>query len=387
MPESTPRPLIGARAFAACLWRCVRRPPDSPVRWTRNRALATFVLLPMCLLLAISHAVGFLLDEILFRGYRRVRVRAPWFVVGPPRCGTTFLHRVLARDHATFTAFTLGEMVFAPSITEKKIYGLLGRIDALLGAPVARRVRAAESRGFEELSGMHWISFFEPEEDYVLLAYIFANHLLIAMFPFPGILGHLWRFDEETPPDQRARVLRFYRACAQRHLHHHGPDKIFLSKNPYFTPMIASLAEEFPDARFVCNLRDPRASLPSMLGLWNAFYGFFGNDPDHYLARDFVVDYMADFHARARTRLDALPADRAARVEYNRLIAAPREAVADLYRRFGLPLTPEYAAVLDEEAAQAHRHKSARKFDLARFGLDEDELARRFGSDWPKAPQ
>lgn len=378
MPDSPARPMIGLRAFAACLWRCAWRPNGSPVRWGANRILATFVLLPLCLLLALSHAVGFLLDEVFFRGYRKVCVRTPWFMLGPPRCGTTFLHRVLSRDRATFTAFTLGEMVFAPSITEKKIYGALGRVDALLGAPVARRIRAAESRGFEELSSMHWVSFFEPEEDYVLLAYLFSNHLLIAMFPFPEILGHLWRFDEETPPAQRARVLRFYRACVQRHLYHHGTDKIFLSKNPYFTPMIQSLAAEFPDARFVCNLRDPRASVPSMLGLWGAFYGFFGSDPAHYLARDFVLDYMADFYKRARTRLGGMPGDRAAIVDYERLIGAPRDAVANLYARFGLEISPDYAAILEEEAAQAHRHKSRKQFELERFGLEESDLAARF---------
>jgi hypothetical protein len=385
MPETRPR--IGLHAFGACLWRSLRPPAGSPLRWNRNRALATFVLLPLCLLLALAHALGFLLDEIFFRGYRRVRIAAPVFVVGPPRCGTTFLHRVLARDRDRFTAFTLGEMVFAPSITEKKIYGLLGRLDALLGAPVARRIRAAESRGFEELSSMHWVSFFEPEEDYVLLAYLFANHLLIAMFPFPDLLGHLWRFDEETPPAQRERVLRFYRACVQRHLYHHGPDKTFLSKNPYFTPMIDSLDAAFPDARFVCSLRDPRAALPSMLGLWQAFYGFFGSDPDHHMARGFVIDFMADFYGRARDRLAALPPKRAAQVDYARLIAKPQAAIADLYARFGLEASPAYAAALAAEAAQAHRHKSAKSFDLARFGLDEAAVRARFGGVWDFPPQ
>ncbi|MGB1248157.1 MAG: hypothetical protein ACPG4Z_04675, partial [Chitinophagales bacterium] len=35
---------------------------------------------------------GRILDEIFFRGYRKVDLSSPVFIISNPRCGTTFLH-------------------------------------------------------------------------------------------------------------------------------------------------------------------------------------------------------------------------------------------------------------------------------------------------------
>jgi hypothetical protein len=39
-----------------------------------------------------------LVDEVLYRGYRKVEVEAPVFIAGQPRSGTTFLHRTMSAD-------------------------------------------------------------------------------------------------------------------------------------------------------------------------------------------------------------------------------------------------------------------------------------------------
>ena len=376
--------MIGPSAFLRCIGRSLFPRKDDPVRLSAFRLLATFVLTPMCVVLWAGHYIGFLFDEIFFRGYRQVRVTKPLFVVGPPRSGTTFLHRALARDKATFTSFTLGEMVFAPSITEKKLWSILALLDRALGAPVSRRIKKAEARGLADLNEMHWVSFFEPEEDYVLLAYLFANQLLIAMFPFPDLLGHLWRFDEATPHATRRRVLRFYEQCVQRHLYHHGEDKVFLSKNPYFTPMIRSLHEHFPDARFVCNVREPSESLPSMLALWKVFYGSFKNNPDHYLARDFVVDYMVDFYERVDHAMETLPSNHIVTVPYPALIKNTHATVRSLYKDLGYHFSEAFDEQLAEESSRTDIHKSKRRYVVADFDLEPESTLARFQSVWDK---
>lgn len=369
---------VGLRVFVRALGRSVFARRGTPVRMSRNRILATFVLLPFCLFLAAAHQVGFFLDDLFFRGYRKVRVRAPLFLVGPPRCGTTLLHRVLAEDRERFTSFSLAELLFAPSITERHIFTFLASLDRALGAPAQRSLAWLEKHAFHGFNHLHHVSIFEPEEDFVLLAYRFAMPILTAMFPYPDILGHLWRFDRETPPKVRARVLRYYERCVQRHLYFHGAEKTFLSKNPYFTPMIRSLAAQFPDARFVCITRTPHVAVPSMLGFWNLLYGFFRSDPGHYMAREFVIDFMRDFYLYAGECLADLPPDRAAFMPFDDLTREPARAIEQLYGVFEFDLTPQYRATLDIEEERAHRHKSRVRFRLNQFGLTTQSVEDKF---------
>ena len=67
-----------------------------------GRRLTGFLLvlgaIPLLVAVQLLHWLTFLLDEIFYRGYRDVPVRQPLFVLGPPRTGTTHLHRVLSED-------------------------------------------------------------------------------------------------------------------------------------------------------------------------------------------------------------------------------------------------------------------------------------------------
>jgi omega-hydroxy-beta-dihydromenaquinone-9 sulfotransferase len=376
MPQ--PQTPIGLPAFLACMRRHFFPPRGSATHFGRGRLLVTFVYLPLCLLLAGCHYIGFALDYVLFPAFRRVQVRKPLFVIGPPRSGTTFLHRLMSRDTAQFTSFTLGEMIFAPSITERKIFQLFGRIDSTFGRPVQRAWAAFEDRMFNSLTPMHRVSFFEPEEDFILFSYIFACPILIAGFPFPDVLGHLFKMDRETSPEQKHRMMQYYTRCVQRHLYFHGTDKRLFSKNPYFTPMLKSLQETFPDAHFLCNIRNPEESVPSMIGLWHGFYAYCDNDLEHYMGRDFVVDYMADFYAYAMARFNEMPPDRGRVILYEDLTQRLYETIHGIYEAFGIAISPEFDAFLRGEDTRARKYKSEHRYDLGKFGLDEEVVRERF---------
>jgi len=57
-----------------------------------------------------------ILDEVLYPGYRSVTLESPVFVLAPPRTGSTSLHRVLCADQDRFFAPQLVELFF-PFIT------------------------------------------------------------------------------------------------------------------------------------------------------------------------------------------------------------------------------------------------------------------------------
>ena len=80
----------------------------------RFRPLGTFVMLQ--LRQAIS-ATTLGLDNVFYRRYRKQPIDRPIFIVGNPRSGTTFLHRLLL-GAGGMAAFELWEMLF-PAITAR----------------------------------------------------------------------------------------------------------------------------------------------------------------------------------------------------------------------------------------------------------------------------
>jgi len=70
-----------------------------------------FIAVPAMALGQLMHWLGFLLDDIFFRGYRTIDIKKPVFIVGIPRSGTTLFQRVLARDIDNFTGYDLWELL------------------------------------------------------------------------------------------------------------------------------------------------------------------------------------------------------------------------------------------------------------------------------------
>lgn len=67
-------------------------------RLTRKRVLSLLAFYAVFVPMQLINWFFFLLDDILFAGYRSVEVKEPVFIVGVPRSGSTHLLRVLARD-------------------------------------------------------------------------------------------------------------------------------------------------------------------------------------------------------------------------------------------------------------------------------------------------
>ena len=379
------------RAFSAYLrlfYLTVFRSKGTHARFTARRFVVMSIALPVIFFGQLVHWIGFLLDDIFFRGYRKIDIVDPVFIVGIPRSGTTLLHRVMAMDTDRFTSLRLWEILVAPSITERTLWTALGRIDRVFGGLCRRAVAAADRRIFTGLSQIHKMSLFDYDEDDMLLAPICATVFLFFPFPFRDELWRYSHFDNDTSAEDKARIMRFYKGCVRRHLYFHGPEKRFLSKNPVFSAKVDAIRNHFPGARVVCNMRSPYHTIPSLLSALFIVWDAFDNDPKGDVFRDSVLELAAHWYRHPLHCAPEWPEDRFAFLTYDVLTADLEAAVKNLYDRFGFEVGPGFAGRLRLEHEKARGYRSTHHYSIEKYGLTtQDVLAdfadvfQRFGFD------
>jgi len=340
----------------------------------------------------IFTAICLLLDEALFWRYRRIPLREPIFVIGNPRSGTTILHRVLACDDDRFVYFRSWEILF-PSILQKKVLSGLGRLDRAVGSPLGRLIERFEASRFEKINRIHEFGLFQPEEDDKLLLHILVSPELGLVFPYAGF-DALAKFDLVVDPAVRRTAMEFYANCIRRQAYFKGAQKTPLSKSPWASARVDSLARQFPDGKFIYLGRNPLDVVASIISFVREIHHGISSaelTPDLDEAAYETVKF---FYLDPLERLAALPAERYLIVNYDDLLAEPRKVFEDIYEHFDLAMTPEFEARLDVEVAKMLRHKSRHNHSLEgssvtreRILADLQPVFDRFGFDRRERPR
>ncbi len=323
-------------------------------------------------LLFLSHGVGFALDELLFRGYRRIAVRAPVFIVGVPRSGTTYLQRRLAEDPA-FTTLTLWECLLAPSITERYLWRFMGRCLAPLGRWAGRWRWSAMDR-------VHRLAWQEPEEDFLLMLYRGGCFLPALLCPGAERYWRLAFFDQAVPASERRALLDFYRRCLQRHLYFHGRDKRLLSKNPSFTPWMHDLRATFPEARFLACVRRPDEAVPSQLSALRPVLRLWGAADVNTELNERLITVLHAYYQRIHALQGA---------EWVRVLPLPElsglsaQGWQRLYAFLGQPLPLTTVRAVGVITGARRDARPGHRYALAEFGLSQARIRQHFASVWP----
>lgn len=320
-----------------------------------RRLLITFIALPAIILLQVAHWVGFCCDAIFFRQYRKVNVQKPVFVSGIPRSGTTHLQRVLAR-HEELTSTQMWECLFAPSITERHIFSVFGR----LLSPLLRKFGGRRRSLFKRLDGIHKLGLHEAEEDFIALLPVNACFLIVLLFPDQEHFWRLVKFDLEMPPSHKKIILNFYRRIIQKHLYFHGQHKRYLCKNPSFATWVNDLHQYFPDARFVLCEREASKTVPSQLSSlepgWKLLQG--GELSERFSER--IVKMLA-YYYHYQSALD-YQASKALSLPMSQLVEDLEASVKLVLEHCQLTLTEDFNDYLQLEVAKAKEYKSGHHY-------------------------
>ncbi|MRH77870.1 glycosyltransferase [Spiribacter sp. C176] len=340
------------------------------------RIAVIFILLPVML---AWYWLGLLIDEVIFRGYRSVKIKAPVFIIGVPRSGTTALHETLAKD-AQFTTMRAWECLLAPAVSHRFLLRGLVRTDRKLGAPLMRFARWIHRRAIEPLTGAHPLKARAPEEDYLTLLPHLSAFILIVVFPRWERLWRIGSGDALLSRAEQQRLMRRYRRAIQRHLYFHGPAAgRYLAKNASFATLAGCLSDAFPDARLIACLREPEAVVSSQLSsLLPALELLHGQRQTAYLQERM----LNQLHRAYRSLLDTLAQSAPDRAIYLPLNAQRQNLSASLktaYQHLDLPLSPEFQDYLEQAEQRARTHRSNHKHTLAGQGLNESTIQSQFG--------
>lgn len=350
--------------------------------WTEGRspsgALVVILAWPFFCLLQLLHWIGFALDEVFFRGWRKVEVHQPLFVLGPPRSGTTHLHHVLSLDERT-TTFRTWECLFGLSVTGRMLLLGVGRIDRLLGRPFGRVGGWLSRRFLAGMDDVHPFAMDAPEEDFLALTPVMQCFILVVVFPRAGWLWRTARLDTDADDAQRRRLTRFYRACVQKHVYVFGSGKRFLSKNASFSGMAESLLEAFPGARIVATTRDPKKTVPSQLSSIQPGLAAVGFERISPALRDRFVEQLLFYYLHLESVARTRP-DRIAIIDNDQLRDNLESVVRASFAALDLDVSPQFEDALAEAGRRSRGFSSKHAYTLEEYGLSESMIEKRFAA-------
>lgn len=311
---------------------------------------------------------SFRLDRWLHPEIERLPVRAPLFVTGNPRSGTTLLLDLLDHDpaNACYSTYELG----LPSPTLRR----------LIPASFHQWAAGQLDRRFESIQHIHPVGLDRPEEDEMLFMLLGNCGLIEWLFPCgPGLedlrLSRFW----EWPEAKRDRFGAFLHGCIQRLLWSRGSSR-YVSKSPHFAGKIDDLRRWYPDARFVYLVRSPLETIPSALsmvcGLWALSAP--GRRPTAE-ALESVYRGLVALYRQADQSLRRLPPESHLVVRYPDLMAQPLSTLETIYEKFSLPWAPELSSAMEVRLKSLESRPHAHRYQLGDFGISRERIERDLG--------
>jgi len=285
------------------------------------------------------------------------RIERPIFIAGLPRSGTTFLHSLLAQDHANLVP---------------RVWQLIHPypVDGPAPGPDVRPQRVARQlRLFgmlaPEFRRMHPIDASSPQECSEITAHVFASLRFDTTYHVPGYrhwLDKTGHFD----------AYRFHKRFLQHLQHQAAVARHWVLKCPDHIFALRALREVYPDAGIVFVHRDPLAVLPSVARLTEVLRRPFTRhvdkieigrqDSDRWLAAAELMIEAADEERFEEPILH---------IHYLNLVSDPLETVETLYRHFGRPLDPHTATRIRRLVeAKPNGGYGTRRSHLEEYGLD-----------------
>jgi len=352
----------------------------------RNKTL--FKLLVIVPLSTVFHTLCMLLDYVFFPALWRQEVRAPVFIVGHARSGTTLMHRLMAADGERFSYFYYWETFF-PALTQRAMIRAVGWLDrVVLRSAIQKRLKAWDDKTFGPYRHIHNQGLWIPEEDQFVMKAAFVTQQWALDLPLMDELD-IFHIDQLSPSRKKS-WMKFYKACVKRQLLANGGNKTHLSKNPVMSGWVNAIIETFPDARIVVMVRDPLACIPSTLRLVELTWKRGQWRKEQYdQAQQALTKVSFDcFKLPAQALKDHRETPQYF-VDYRDLVSAPKQTVESVYAALDLSLSETYSHYLSEREETEKKHASNYSYNIDDYAVTPAEIETQLADfyetyDWPR---
>ena len=347
----------------------------------KNFIFVIFVVF-LFMLLSVFTFITFWLDNIFFRGYRKVEIKKPVFIIGHPRSGTTFIHHLFTGTDQ-MAAFKAWHVLF-PAITGRAIVKPLIRFLTRKGLGV---LIPAETG--------HQIALDKVEEEEMLFLHIHDTQFITIGTPM-GFLEDDFRelrFHDLQPRSRRIRSVQFLKGCFQRQIYYTGKTRIF-AQTHFSTHRIKTLLEVFPDARFIYMHRMPEETLPSYFSLnYNADDVIWGM---HRFSSEQIQTFF-NYRYAASLELyryfydlwhnNEIDKEKVLIVPYDTLRTDLMATFEKIIAHTGIEPSPALRRAVERQVEKQKNYQRAHKVHtLAEFGIDESRVKKDFAFLYTKDP-
>ncbi|MFO7840775.1 MAG: sulfotransferase [Fidelibacterota bacterium] len=267
--------------------------------------------------------------QILQNNINRKKIRqidfyrkAPVFVIGHWRSGTTFLHYILSKDERFGYLCNYQALIFNIALLSKKMMRALSR-------PFFPKERPQDS--------IKMSPYYPAEEEQPFTTISTRSGMHTFFFPHNRSYFDKYNLFKGITPKEKKHWKKDY-LYLLKNISLYNDNKPLLLKNPHNTGRVKELLELFPDAKFIFLHRDPYTTYMSMMHLFDTvvrtqFFQRISDAEIHelviYMFRETLKKYM---HDRSQ-----VPEGNLAEVSYAELTGDPLGAVKNIYTKLGLP--------------------------------------------------
>ena len=293
-----------------------------------------------------------MLDNVFFPNWRKTIIKAPVFIIGMPRTGSTYLHNLLYSDREKFTSMKLWEMLFCPSVIQKKFAQKLLSSGRFRSSVVFKTIIKFDKLWFKGYQQLHPTGLSHIEEDDFLLTHVMASQTFIFMFPEIKRFRALVRFDDSISERRKKRIILFLKKRDSETSFVFGNGRTYLSKCPMHTPKIESIRKGFPDSRFICLFREPAEVIPSTISLLIMFSRIYHTRVSIPNIREQTLSMADHWFAYPIEKLRHLPHAEYLMAWYEDLHHRPDKLVMNIYERFGYSISDDFYERLSKKESQ-----------------------------------
>ncbi len=284
----------------------------------------------------------------------------PLIVMGLPRSGTTFLHRLLSSPENN-QGIEMYRFMFPTA----------GKPDLRSLSTFAIFEPWKIASGVYNMDAIHYMRPNLPDECNFGLRLTMQTMLFWSMAPTYSYLR--WLLDRDLK-----FAYQFYRKLLiiyQQQL----PNQRLTLKCPYHIGWINSLVEAIPEAKIVNIHRDPLQTMASDCKLTLSLHGLATDNLDAQKVVDHVYLKNHAFTQRIMAFASSFEGHKILHVKYQDLVKDPLNFVRHIYEEIDLPLDDRDQEMLEQYVLNNKKNKHGRNsYSLEQFNLSENKMTIEF---------